>query len=142
MDLFPDSDLSSAVLQMKYGPLPKRRRDINSACRSGTRTSNSTIGAIPTEPNTVSPTSSGLKRLEEEDLLERLARLATAPRRSDSPPIETYTTTSGEHGEVYKATREFIDWLRCKVPGYGVESSLGCPAFGGSPRGEGEELNL
>ena len=88
-------------------------------------------------------TSTGLTRCTSDDLLERLATLATTPRGPDSAPLTTYTTTSTEHGEVYTATREYVDWLRRKVPGYGVEGSIGKPtpsrAFGGEG---GVPLNL
>jgi hypothetical protein len=34
-------------------------------------------------------------------------------------PMETYTTTSTEHGDVYRATDAYIAWLGSRVPGYG-----------------------
>ena len=34
-------------------------------------------------------------------------------------PLETYTTTSTEHGDVYRATDAYVAWLRSRVPGYG-----------------------
>ena len=74
--------------------------------------------------STAPATSTGLTRCINDDLLERLAKLATTPRGPDSAPLTTYSTASTEHGEVYTATREYIDWLRRKVPGYGVEGSV------------------
>ena len=82
--------------------------------------------------------SSGLTRFTDDELFERLAKLATAPRGPDSAPLTTYSTASTEHGEVYTATREYIDWLRRKVPGYGVEGEVSRPAAGGTFGGEGE----
>ena len=82
-------------------------------------------------------TSTGLTRFTSDDLLERLATLATTPRGPDSAPLTTYTTTTGEHGEVYKASREYVDWLRRKVPGYGVEGSVGRPTPSCTTGGEG-----
>ena len=87
-------------------------------------------------------TSTGLTRCIDDELLERLAKLATTPRGLDSAPLTTYTTTSTEHGEIYTATREYVDWLRRKVPGYGVEGSVSRSAFGGSPGRTGDEIEF
>ena len=137
MDLFQDSELSSAVLLMKYGPLPKKRRDINSACRSGTRTTPATTGATPIEHRNASHLSNSSRGNANEDLQERLLRLANAEFSGDRAPIHTYTVTPEKHGEVYKARGEFIDWLRRKIPcrrglrnGYG-ELSGSSPARAG-----------
>ena len=55
-----------------------------------------------------------------DDLFERLARLATAEPPAGRPPLETYTTTPTEHGDVFRATPEFRDWMRSNYRGYGV----------------------
>ena len=34
-------------------------------------------------------------------------------------PLETYTVTAGEHGDIYRASDAYIAWLRSRVPGYG-----------------------
>lgn len=54
------------------------------------------------------------------DLFERLARLATTEPPAGRPPLETYTTTATEHGDVCRATPEFRDWMRSNYRGYGV----------------------
>ena len=82
-------------------------------------------GATAPEAKPAPTSSTGMTRCTSDDLLERLAKLATTPRGPDSAPLTTYTTTSTEHGQVYTASREYVDWLRRKVPGYGVEGSLG-----------------
>ena len=82
-------------------------------------------------------TSTGLTRCTSDDFLERLAILATTPRGPDSAPLETYTTTSTEHGEIYKASREYVDWLRRKIPGYGVEGEVRRSTPGSTASGEG-----
>ena len=82
--------------------------------------------------------SSGLMRCTDDELLSRLLRLADQDLSGDRAPICTYTTTSSEHGEIYKATRQFVDWLRRQIPGYGIESPLGEPTVGGAVRGTGE----
>ena len=81
-------------------------------------------------------------RFINDDLLERLAKLATTPRGPDSAPLTTYTTASTEHGEVYTATREYIDWLRRKVPGYGVEGSVSRPTSRSTTGGEGGSITF
>jgi len=55
-----------------------------------------------------------------DDLFERLARLATTEPPEGRPPLETYTTTPTEHGDVYRATHEFRAWMRSNYRGYGV----------------------
>ena len=57
---------------------------------------------------------------EANDLFERLARLATTEPPAGRPPLETYTTTPTEHGDVFRATPEFRDWMRSNYRGYGV----------------------
>ena len=83
-------------------------------------------------------TSTGLTRCTDDDLLRRLLRLADQDLSGDRAPICTYTTTPTEHGEVYQATRQFIDWLRRQIPGYGIESPIGQPAAGRAFGGKGE----
>ena len=82
-------------------------------------------------------TSTGLTRCINDQFLERLAKLATTPRGPESAPLTTYTTTSTEHGEVYTASREYVDWLRRKIPGYAVESSVSRPTPSCTTGGEG-----
>lgn len=66
--------------------------------------------------------STSLTSLQEgaNDLFERLARLATTEPPAGRPPLETYTTTPTEHGDVFRATPEFRDWMRSNYRGYGV----------------------
>ena len=33
--------------------------------------------------------------------------------------METYTTETSEHGDVYRATDAYVAWLRSRIPGYG-----------------------
>ena len=60
------------------------------------------------------------------------------------PPVETYTCTTTQHGDVVRATPEYVRWFRRTYPAAGPEdrarvSPLSSP-FGGL--GEKEELNL
>ena len=137
MDLLKDSAGLSPALLDRYASAIGRFRSISNASTNGTTTISTTNGAIPAGDQTLSPTSSGSRSITDDELLERLARLATAERGPDAPPICTYTTTSTEHGEVYKASSEYIDWLRRRIPGYGVEGAVSRPAPSSSPGGAG-----
>ena len=110
----------------------------SSASTNGTTTTSTTSGAMGPGARPASISSTGTTRSISDEFLERLAKLATTPRGPDSAPLTTYTTTTGEHGEVYTATREYVDWLRRKVPGYGVESSVRRSTSSGTAGGEGE----
>ena len=59
----------------------------------------------------------GIRHLEER--LERLAFPAEEVIRDGRAPLETYTTTTSEHGDIYRATDAYVAWLRSRVPGYG-----------------------
>ena len=53
---------------------------------------------------------------------ERLERLAFPPEEvltEGRAPLETYTTTSTEHGDIYRATDAYVAWLGSRIPGYG-----------------------
>ena len=67
----------------------------------------------PLPPNgTPTPTNSL------ENLSERLERLAFGgrPEGHNAPPLETYTTTTSEHGDVYRATDEYVRWFLAAYP--------------------------
>ena len=81
--------------------------------------------------------STGSKRLTREQIDEQIIRCAFSERSGDAPPLTTYRTTSGEHGQIYSASREFIDWLRRKVNGYGERSACPGSASGGPAPGDG-----
>ena len=53
-----------------------------------------------------------------ENLSERLERLAfgARPEGSLTPPLETYSVTTGEHGDVYRATDEYVRWFHAAYP--------------------------
>ena len=61
-----------------------------------------------------------------ENLNERLERLAFGGRLegSNTPPLETYTTTTTEHGDVVHATPEYIRWFLRTYPTAGPENRL------------------
>ncbi len=61
-----------------------------------------------------------------ENLNERLERLAFGrrPEGFNAPPLETYTTTTTENGDVVRATPEYIRWFLRAYPAAGPENRL------------------
>ena len=74
-----------------------------------------------------------------EKLNERLERLAFGgrPEGHDAPPLETYTTTSTEHGDVVRATEEYVRWFRRTYSVAGSEDRVSEPAPRPTPKGVG-----
>ena len=96
------------------------------------------IGA-PLPPNgTLTPTVS-LEKLNER--LERLA-FGRRPEGQNAPPLETYTTTATEHGDVVRATPEYIRWFLRAYPAAGPENRLSRAAPGPSIEGMGGASKL
>ena len=80
-----------------------------------------------------------------ENLSERLERLAFGgrPEGHNAPPMETYTTTSTEHGDVVSATPEYIRWFLRAYPGAGPENRLGrAPSRSPAPGLGGPEVSF
>ena len=78
-----------------------------------------------------------------EKLNERLERLAfdRRPVGHDAPPLETYTVTATEHGDVVRATPEYVRWFHRTYPAAGPEDRARVPAPSPTPQrygGEGE----
>ena len=132
----------SASQVKRYLSARQRFLNTSTAATNGTSTTSTTSGVTGLGAKPASTLSIGTTRSINDEFLERLAKLATTPRGPDSAPLTTYTTTSTEHGEIYKASREYVDWLRRKVPGYGVESSVSRPTPHRSTGGEGKEPTL
>ena len=69
-----------------------------------------------------------------EKLHERLERLAFGgrPEGHDAPPLETYTVTPTENGDVVRATSEYVRWFHRTYPAAGSEDRASqptpCPA--------------
>ena len=59
----------------------------------------------------------GIRNLD--DRLERLAFPTQEVIAEGRAPLETYTTTTSEHGDIYRATDAYVAWLRSRIPGYG-----------------------
>ena len=93
----------------------------------------------PLPPNgTPTPTNSL------ENLSERLERLAFGgrPDGHNAPPLETYTTTTTEHGDVVRATPEYIRWFLRAYPAAGPENRLSRAAPRPDPEGLGGSKKL
>ena len=94
--------------------------------------------ALP--PNgTPTPTSSL------ENLNERLERLAfpTAPvAGAERAPLETYTVTTAEHGDVYRATDEYVRWFRSRYPNAGGEDRVSRGGASPAPKEVGRKHSI
>ena len=88
--------------------------------------------ALP--PNGTPTRTPSLERLN-----ERLEALAFGERLGgqDGPPLVTYTTTPGPHGDVVSATEEYVRWFRRTYPASGPEDRARMPAPGPAPEGAG-----
>ena len=118
----------SADLTKRYLSARQRFFATSSASTNGTPITSTTNGATGQEVSPAPTTSTGLTRCTDDGLANRLEHLAFAPRPEGCPPLETYTTTSTEHGEVYRATAEYVRWMQSRYPGYGVGDHGEVPA--------------
>lgn len=107
----------SSELVARFIAAQERLKKISS--ESGSNAATTPSGGTPAAGDS---SSSGLTAVGgvSDDLFERLARLATTEPPEGRPPLETYTTTPTEHGELYRATDEFRRWMRSRYRGYGV----------------------
>ena len=76
-----------------------------------------------------------------EGLNERLERLAFGgrPEGHDAPPLETYTVTPTENGDVVRATPEYVRWFHRTYPAAGPEDRVSQPTPRPSSEGVGGE---
>ena len=88
----------------------------------------------------------GIRHLDER--LERLAFPTEAACAEGRAPLETYTVTSSEFGDVYRATDAYVAWLGSRIPGYGgsnritrASPSRETSEDGGTPGGRSAWLN-
>ena len=74
-----------------------------------------------------------------ENLSERLERLAfgAKPEGHNAPPLETYTVTTAEHGDVYRATDEYVRWFHAQYPKAGTTDRLSRRTSGAPSKGVG-----
>ena len=90
--------------------------------------------ALP--PNGTPTRTSSLERLN-----ERLEALAFREHLGgqDGPPLETYTVAPTEHGDVCRATPEYVRWFHRTYPAAGPEDRARMPAPRPSLKGDGGE---
>ena len=93
--------------------------------------------ALP--PNGTPTVTPSLERLNER--LERLA-FGGRPEGHDAPPLETYTTTATEHGDVVRATPEYVRWFHRTYPAAGPEDRARVPTPRPDPQGHGGATDL
>ena len=79
-----------------------------------------------------------------EKLNERLERLAFGrrPEGHDAPPLETYTVTPTENGDVVRATPEYVRWFHRTYPAAGPEDRARIPTPRPSTEGVGGKSPL
>lgn len=94
----------------------------------------SRYSGAPLPPNGTPIPTVSLERLNER--LERLA-FGARPEGSNAPPLETYTTTPTEHGDVVRATEEYVRWFRRTYPAAGSEDRVSQPSPRPSSEGVG-----
>ena len=93
---------------------------------SGSPTSTNPAGSLP---------DAGVSSVErwtrfKGGLDERLISLAFAERGAAAPPLDLYRTEAGPHGDVVRATPEFVAYMRRTFPGYGERVPVPLPAVG------------
>ena len=94
----------------------------------------------PPLPPHGTPTATGsLERLNER--LERLA-FGGRPEGHNAPPLETYTTTPAEHGDVVRATTAYREWFLRAYPAAGPEDCVSQPAPRTPSEGFGGKTDL
>ena len=90
----------------------------------------------PLPPHGTPTVTPSLERLNER--LERLA-FGGRPDGHNAPPLETYTVTPTEHGDVVRATPEYVRWFHRTYPAAGPEDRARVQASGPDPQGYGAE---
>ena len=93
-----------------------------------------TGAALP--PEMALPQAKTLEKLD-----ERLERLRFGPRLEghNPPPLEAYTVTPAENGDVVSATQAYRDWFLRAYPAAGPENSVSRPAPGPASKGVGRK---
>ena len=65
------------------------------------------------------------------------SRPPTPPEGYNRPPLVTYTTTPTEHGDVVRATSDYVRWYLQQYPKAGGKDSARVIAHRSSPQGDG-----
>ena len=77
--------------------------------------------------------------MEIDDLYPRLLHLQQqcGVERPDRPPLVTYTTEVSTHGDVVRATPDYVQWFLRTYPRAGREDCARLSAPGPAPQGVG-----
>ena len=103
------------------------------SCNSGLKRLEGPIQPLPTGNGI--ETEAGIY-----DFAGRLERLAFPPAPTpgaERAPLETYTVTSTENGDVYRATDEYVRWFRSRYPSAGGGDRVQRKSAGGVDKAMG-----
>ena len=116
----------------------------NSAANVPSKPSERLAGSLRLEGPALPPNGTPTRTPSLERLNERLERLAFGgrPEGHDAPPLETYTTTPTEHGDVVRATPEYVRWFHRTYPASGSEDRARVPSPRPAPEGYGGATDL
>ena len=131
--------MTSAPIKPSTGGSLKglERLQLETPIYKGSSTSRLEGPALP--PNGIPTATSSLERLNER--LERLA-FGRRPEGYDAPPLETYTTTPAENGDVVRATPEYVRWFLRTYPAAGPGDRVEVPTPRPSSEGYGGATDL
>ena len=124
----------TSELVARFTEAQDRWRKISSA--NGSHASTSPAGSVPD----VGVSSAERWTRFKGGLDERLIELAFAERGADAPPLDLYRTEAGPHGDVVRATPEFVAYMRRAFPGYGERVPGPVPASREPASAEGGTL--
>lgn len=116
----PSSCPLSSTQIARFHELQERHARLRTSISNGAGAPVTGTGSVHPAGDTWMNGSTPTSAYKADDLLERLARLATTEPPEGRPPLETYTTTPTANGDVFRATPEFRAWLRSRYRGYGV----------------------
>ena len=133
----PSSSALTSTQIARFHELQERHQRLSASIKSGAVAPVTGTGSVHPAGDTWMNGLKPLSGFKDDDLLERLARLATTEPPAGRPPLETYTTTPTAHGDVFRATPEFRSWLRSRYRGYGVGDHGAVEASGPPPKAMG-----
>ena len=83
-----------------------------------------------------------MTRCIDDDLFERLARLAVTGPCVGGPPLVLYRTETSEYGEIYIASPEYRLWFRRTYAGASELSDCPRPTASRNAEGQGKPAKL
>ena len=109
---------------------------------NGTQTGLTTNGATVPGAKPAPISSTGMTRCIDDDLFERLARLAVTGPCVGGPPLVLYRTETSEYGEIYIASPEYRLWFRRTYAGASELSDCTRPTASRNDEGQGKPAKL